>query len=403
MIKTKYKTSKIKFCILIIIILCGFQFYNYYGLSNTIQKLPLMVMIPLLFISTFKQLLVKEKDVFYRAFRWLLILWGLSLFSAYIFWDQPIVHTYRASANYFFFIIFFYFCKERIRIDSLEKIIVLFGWLYIILWLYAMFRAPSLTFGVSEDNEVSDNMQRGMLRINFTGRLSLIFAYFYYLNKCFIERRPKFIIFAGIFFVFIVLQLTRQLILWAGVVSIIYIFLRAKKLAVALSILFFAMYAGVTNIHFSDNNIIGAMINLTYDQAKYAGDDIRVEEYRYFLTDWSPNVVTSLIGNGMPHSETEYGHYYQTLQNNGFFLSDVGYPCMYVLVGVLGLAIYLFLYIKGAFLKLPKEYNYVNMFLLFLIPANIAASWYGGADTQLAFSICIYIIYVQRKKSHSLK
>ena len=388
---------------IIIMVLCAFRFYSYYQLDDNIQKLPGMLLVPFLIALTWKQLLLKEKDPCFKIIRLLLISWIISMIMAYLFWNQPFTLSYRTSAQCMFLVIFFYFCKKKVTRKALEELIVLFGWLYIILWIYAMMRAPEITFGFADD-ELND--QRGMFRINFVGRLSLILAYFYYLNKCFLERNPKYKIFAVVFFIFIIFQLTRQLILWAGVVTLISIFFRAKKIAAILGILFFALYIGSVNIHFSDDSVFGSLINLTNTQIENnqnsGNEDIRVTEYKYFFGEWAPNLITKVLGNGMPHSDSSYGHYYTNLQSEGLYLSDVGYPSMFVLLGLFGLILYLWLFIKCTMEKLPKELSYVNMFMGFMIPANIAASWYMGADTQLAMSICAYIIYTYHKRPQLL-
>lgn len=48
--------------------------------------------------------------------------------------------------------------------------------------------------------------------------------------------------------------------------------------------------------------------------------------------------------------------------------------------------------------QMPADLEYVRMFMLFLIPANIAASWYTTPDCQIAMAICIYIIMQYGRK-----
>ena len=134
----------------------------------------------------------------------------------------------------------------------------------------------------------------------------------------------------------------------------------------------------------------------------YVGENPRITEYRYFFNDWSKNIITSIFGNGVPHGLTSYGVYEENLKRKGLFLSDVGYPSMYVYVGIIGLLLYIILFVKCTFQKLPKELFYVNMFMGFMIPANLAASWYNVPDTQLAICICTYLIYAYRKNPKSL-
>jgi len=394
-----YKISIAQFITLIIIILCGFRFYGYYNLPSGWDKYPIYIMIPILILYTSKQIFSKERDIFFRLMRYLLASWILSMFMSYMFWNQPLPLSYTSTSGYLFFAIFFFFCKKRTPREAIEKIIILFGWIYIALWLYAMYRAPEVTFGWSDDQIT--NMDRGVLRINFTGRISLIFTYFFYLNKCFLSKNPKYKIFAILFFVFIVLQVTRQLILWVGVVTVIFIFLKQKKLATIIAILFAFLYLGSVNIHFSSDSVLGSMINITNEQMNgelYGGEDPRITEYRYFFNDWSKNIITDIFGNGISHPKTSYGKYEASLMQKDIYLSDVGYPSMYVIVGALGLILYIVLYIKGTLQKLPPELSYVNMFLGFLIPSNIAASWFLNPDTQLATAICIYLIYTYRKR-----
>ena len=47
---------------------------------------------------------------------------------------------------------------------------------------------------------------------------------------------------------------------------------------------------------------------------------------------------------------------------------------------------------------MPIELDYARMFMLFLIPANIGASWYSSPDCQISMVICIYIIIQYGKK-----
>lgn len=383
--------------LIVVMVLFGFRLFGYAGINDKIERYPVLFMVPLLVVSCWKQITRKTKDVYYKLIRLLLISWTLSMFMSWIFWNQSPYLSYTTTGYYMFFVIFFYFCKRKVTRSSIEKLVVIFGWLYVILWLYALYKAPEITFGLTEDTV--DNTDRGILRINFVGRLSLVFAYFYYLNKCLMNKSKISIILASTLFVFIVLQVTRQLILWVAVVTVIFIFLRAKKLAVSLAILFAIFYTGMSNIQFSDDTIIGSMINISQLQAEgqlYEGEDPRVTEYKYFFSDYSKNIITDVFGNGVPNINTSYGKYKAQQEMKGIYLADVGYPSIYVFLGLIGLFVYVFLFIRGTFQKLPEELGYINMFMAFMIPANVAASWYMGADTQLALAICVYLIYIYR-------
>ena len=89
------------------------------------------------------------------------------------------------------------------------------------------------------------------------------------------------------------------------------------------------------------------------------------------------------------------------LNNRGLFLSDVGYARMFADVGLIGLILYILLFYRGMRAKLPQELEYVPLFFAFLIPANIAASWYATPDCQIAMSIGAYLIVAYGNKSRT--
>ena len=105
-------------------------------------------------------------------------------------------------------------------------------------------------------------------------------------------------IYACILFVVLVMQLTRQLILWTGIVTLIYIFLSNKKWAIILALVFVFLYIGSSQIEFSDDSVIGSLINISNQEANgqlYAGENPRITEYKYFFSKWSPNIITDIF------------------------------------------------------------------------------------------------------------
>lgn len=194
------------------------------------------------------------------------------------------------------------------------------------------------------------------------------------------------------------MQVTRQLILWTALVTIIYIFQKSKKIMVVGVITFLALYIASSNIKFQQDSVIGSMIELTQQQINNnsKGDEnIRISEYRYFFTEWPSNIITKIIGNGYPHSDSDYGHFFSNIQENKrFFLSDVGYAQMYVVTGLVGLILYVYLFIKCIFRHMPANLVYTKMFMFFLLPANIAANWYAKVDCQIAMCTAVYLIAI---------
>lgn len=382
--------------IIILYTIISFRFYSYFGFSNTVLKFPQFISVFIMFFICRKAFIQKNENKFYCLMRGILLITFISIFSAYIFHNQSVMLGYRATASNFILLFYFYLYSRKPSLKSLELYILIFGLLYCLLWAFAMSMLPTPIFGYNEDGEMNDDESRGMVRINFVGRLSLIFAYFLSINRAYITRNKKYVILAIILFVFLVMQLTRQLILWTALVTIIYIFQKNRKLIIfSCIILCFAFLYGA-NIKFSEDSIIGSMIEMTENQLENnqkKEEDIRITQYRYMFTQWSPNVAADIIGNGMPHGDSTYGSfYYNLIRQHRIILADIGYGCMFVVTGWIGLILYLILFIRCCFTRIPEELMYAKMFMLFMIPANIAADWYAKADGQIAMCISVYLM-----------
>jgi hypothetical protein len=375
-------------------------------MPTNFRRMMLFVSVPVMFVYIWSEFIKKYKDKYFRIMRWIVISTMISIVMAWGFRDQSIILGYRATASAFVLLFFFYLCKRKLPLKFIEKYIWVLGILYILLWLFAMYKVPEIIFQMGDADVVSEDTSRGMIRINFVGRLSLILAYFMALNKYYETKEKKFIPIVVVLYLFIVFQLTRQLILWTAVVTIIYIFSKSKKVAIAFSILFVVFYMAIGTIQFSDDSIIGSMVNLTEQQAEnnsIGDEDIRATEYKYFFTKWSNSLVTDIFGCGVPHSDSSYGMFEKRASDMGLWLSDVGYGEMKVITGWLGLFLYLFLFISCLFVKMPSNLEYTKLFMGFMIPANIAADWYIKVDGQIAMVICAYLITRYRIRNNKIK
>lgn len=385
----------------VILILMSLSFYQYAGIPVNVFKLITFVTVPIfIFLLIINKRTKKGNrcDIdngITRIIKWLLCSYVISVFMAYLFWGQDFLLSYRVSYVFFIMLFYFYLKKKRYSLGTIEFIIWFFAVLYIFLWLYALSRTPELTFGYTESGDVDDE-SRGIFRINFIGNIFLPFASFLAINKYAITRKIKFLLLFGLFFVFIILQVTRQTILFTAIVSVIYLFKYYKKYIYILTFLLIAGYFILPYVKIPEDNVISALIELSESQneADAAGNEyIRITEYRYFFTEWSGNPITWILGNGLPHALSEYGRYYSRIQTTQkLFLSDVGYASMYVINGLVGLFFYFLLFFKSLKTKLPGNCHYASMFVLFLVLANIFASWYFVADCQIAMALCFYII-----------
>jgi len=401
-VKTKYSWAQRKpakfllwFCI---VVLLDFQFYSPVAGNAYVIKLSNTILIAFLLLLTSKQWFYSKRGMpLYNVIRWLLLSALITMIPAWIIKGQSIPLTFTVLARgELSIVLFFLLWRWQPSISSIEKVILIFGVVYVVLWCYAMYQFPSPTFGHMGEDEIWDE-GRGIVRINFLGRGNVILAFFVSLNRFKNQKKGKWLFLAIVFFIFNVLQVTRQLILWPLLIAVIYILWRNKKLCIVTIVAISMWYITAPAIKVSDDTVIGSMINLSqkqYEDQEKGDENIRVTEYRYFFSEWNTNPITMLFGTSTPHANSSFGQWYTSnvVTTQNIFLSDVGYAAMYAKQGIFGLVLYIFLFYMAMRKKVAREITYTKMWFAFLILGNIAASWYCAADFVLCTALCSYVM-----------
>ena len=157
----------------------------------------------------------------------------------------------------------------------------------------------------------------------------------------------------------------------------------------------FFMLLGVVIVFFIFQDLIIGLIKLSETQASQEGEDIRMRSARFYLTEFYPNFVNYIIGNGSSHMANAYGMkvmYYQTVF--GYYLSDLGMLGVYVRLGVL--------YIIGVFLIFRKifitpydsRYTYFKYATIMLIWNEIGGGAFAKPTSFIVTLAMLYIIDV---------
>ena len=380
---------------LLLFTFASFKFYSYIGFNTQILSAVFYVIQVLMLGYCAKDVFRATGDRLYAMMRYILLITWFSVIPAWAFWDQSIVLGIVATTNLSVITLFFFLWKHDFSQKELEKYVMLLGIIYVILWLYSLKNLPMMTFGVTNaDDTTLFNEERGMLRINFVGRTSLVLAYFLALNKSFNTKKISYIALTGFLFVMIVFQLTRQIIFSVAIVTAIYTFLKNKKLAAYIVAAFVAMYLFSFSLSFSRDSVVGSMIELTKTQTKYRYDkgDNRGNEYKHFFFDYSKNVFTDVFGNGVPYGSTPYGKKELRSNDNGYYRTDVGYASMFVTTGWIGLILYILLFYLCLRRRVAPDLEYALLFVGYMVIAEIMASWHMTADGQVALATCVYIL-----------
>jgi hypothetical protein len=381
--------------------LASFYFYEYVNFNLHIIKLIYFAIIPIVIVYVSSELIKTHKDSLYiKLVKYIFVLIVLSVFIACVFWGQNILLSYRSTAQYIAIIYFFILLKIKPDLKLIENIISCFCVLHLACWIYGMMKAPELTFGINPENTLDDS--RGVFRLNIRGFGFVILGFFFAICKYSETRMKKWILIFTFLFIIIVLHVTRQVIVISLIISLIYLLKNSKYLWILTGISTIT-FLFINNKTLNEDSLIGRLFALTNRQIELqqSGEEeyIRITEYRYFFTEYSKNTITDILGNGVPHGESDYGKREIALQQHHLYTSDVGYAAIYTRIGMLGLIFYCLIFYRVARQKVPTRCMYAKLFMIYMIFANIAASWVF--HDMIVICICLYILeYSQIKKSN---
>ena len=365
--------------------------YNYIGFDASLMKMLIFVAIPILTIYVISELLQTQNVTpIFKIVRLLFFLILFSIFFSFVFWDQPILFGYRVTAEFLSIIFYFFLRKAHFSRKELETYLVINAFLWIFLWLYAFSQAPSLIFAVDEDAGIEE---RGIFRLNIPGAVVVNMVFFLYVNKFLNKRRIVYLLLAIFFYFFIIVQLSRQIILFTIIVAFLFILrkIRFKLIFLICILMSFSLIKGVL----SDNEIVGALIDLTERQYEDSGNGteyIRVKENDYFFTQYTQNPLAVIIGNGIPHSETSYGRYYEKITNTyNYYYSDAGYAEIYIFFGIIGLVLVFMLIYKTCRYEIrDKRFLWLQMFIIFMALYNLMSGAIIAHFIELSIILYLY-------------
>jgi len=389
-IATKIKQIISKFWIMLFPIISYF-FYGYIGISDKFSKALYFLIIPVVTVLVYKELLKKKQKNYSNIVRLLFFLTICSMLLSYIFWDQSLILSYRATAVNFGIIFFFYLKRNNPDISFIEKVIGILCITYLIAWSYGISQAPKFVVGIPSEFDLSN--ERGFYRIQIYGCGILELSFFLAINK-FKETKSK--IWMGVFFalfIIIVLHLTRQVIVLSFFFGL-YFILKGKKHILTKLVLLAVVFFLVSSIDVSKYPVLDALSQLTknqIDQQNSGEEYIRFKEYKYFFTDFSKNVITDIFGNGVFHSESNYGKKVLMLASQEkYYAVDVGYADIFITLGALGLFFFLMIFYKVIKQKVPPQYEFAKIYIVYLFFINFGSSYIFF--NVVLFCICLYIL-----------
>ena len=171
-------TSKLKIFYVLLFCISLFHFYDFYLIPDSIRYYVYYILFLLTFIIVVFTL--KKSDLNIYVFPLMLLLTGF-LFSAinsYKYWNQDVFDSFKSLTFPLSYILFFLMLNFRINKNDVERMIVILGILYMIIYSIALIVYPVMIFeGIGHWGN-----ERGFQRISIRG-LGFLFLLSFYCSR----------------------------------------------------------------------------------------------------------------------------------------------------------------------------------------------------------------------------
>lgn len=319
-----------------------------------------------------------------------------SAYNAYIFLDQPLIVGIIATFQGFGFIVYLGLVKSKLTLHYAEKVIRLFGILFIIVSIIDRIYPLFGTWAMDTD--------RGGMRFRLLGLTWVVLCFLMAINK-YLEgvNRKGNRLFAFLCFITIVATVTRQVIGVSLLLGGLLIFRRLSlcKKIIFSGILVFSFFVILPRI-----SLFQKLTSATTEQvsANTHKADIRVVAF-YYLTLAPRNINQVLFGMGIPSfGKSKYGNSFDYFsQITGIYREDLGYSGFYYNHGLIALLLVIFLMISSLMIPVPKHLQYLRYFMVAYILMNIASGQIEGNDNIIPFIYVLYMINAFRQEKIQLK
>lgn len=381
------KNRGIKFYFTLFFCLSSIQFFG-----AAISSLSLVYYIyDGIFIITVLMVIVNYKKSYYKSFSipvlLILIAELIAAFNATYSWGQDLVDSFKAILPYMAYLLFFLLIIWKFRDKEIEKIIVILGSAYIIVYLGSFLIYPTILFG-----NMGHGDDRGFQRIIINGFGFLFLFSFFSLSKYIINRKFLWLLIYLLSMVCIIMTLTRTLIFFSILFSAVFILRKSSNFTKIMAVL-----AGALCFYIIiQMNFYKLLVAETHSELSDVKDNIRVQAIDYYLNDFSPNLFSKIVGNGQPYSNknSSYTKFVDYLEDGrGLYTSDIGYIGLYVKFGILAIFSYLIFIYKTLKTSVSIENLYCKYFLIFIFAISFIID--APFDTSFipAIVLATYVLY----------
>ena len=356
-----------------IIVIVIIQFLNFFSLSSIDESSFRLTILRgtgfLLMVVSFMGLLF-QKGIKKHPLDALVLMYTFSIiistFMANLYWEQSFYDSVKEYRFFYIFFIYFILIFFNVSPDRIERIIILFFFISLAIFLIDFITFPDPIFSWRNEE------RRNGITIFFFGQGFTFLGGFYFLNRFFCKKNLFHLMFFLLSFVCLFMLTQSRMNLLALVLGFFFTFLNSdfKKKYIITVIL---GIAGI--IFYASSDMFKGIKEDSEEQAKFYKEDVRLSAHKYFLTELQGGVPTMLLGNGLPSSGSNLSIASVKGHTMGYWEADVGLTAIFSYFGLLGVIIWV-LFFYNVF-KMPNTHNSIYLksyFITLLTTAFVALS-----------------------------
>lgn len=317
----------------------------------------------------------------------------LSMLMANIGHNQSFIISLWAQHFMYFFLFYYVLHILQLPIKFLEKIIIYGGIIYAILYIAQYLAYPQEIF------DVRQSIERGTIRIFLPGLAIMNLAYFIILTRIIYNNAFKYVPYILLFFSIYILTGTRSIIAGPTIVTLLVLIFSNKIKSKGL--IGFLVLLAIGSIYFMFQDIVTDLITLSKEQTTYKSD-IRIKATQFFMTEFFPNNIAYITGNGVGHQASSFGKailFYKL--HYGYYQADIGVIGEYTKYGVFFLVGIASLLYKGIFFHTTINLTYIRYFFILVLISLPLGQHFTVPDNIITICILMYIIDVNRNQNSS--
>ena len=387
---------KNKQSLVFIALLISVNFFNPFGFIGFTLSKVLFSIVCIYCLVTCKYFNIKEKSMICYS----MIIWGMvfSFFICSIYNGQSFVVSFKACSH-FLLAYSFLFVLMGFRIEG-EKIIHMIRKMCILsMIVYAInfISFPSVIFGMNQDEY---DTSRGLVRLGVPCIELIVLLFFYYINQYQIKAKRTYLYLILLCLFFIILSLTRQIIIYSVFLGAILYFKSAswwKKATFILLCSFVFLYLT------PKLGLFQAMRDLTLEQLEKNNDgyeNIRLIAWRWFTDELQTNEITRIFGNGYPVIDgSSWGNtVIQRSQLMLCFPTDVGWASFYFYYGAITTFFLALVLLQAIFIKKTKDGCYLSYWFIFVILSTFTSGMILYQNQIISITLGLYLVYEDKRK-----